>query len=99
MAAATSTLVTLIAREILRGADAVLDAVPKLTPIMFGQPTQRPEHMRPVAEFFAGVARGERRRLVMSSAPRFGKSETIVHSIAWLAFVRPGVRIVLVSCT
>lgn len=94
-----SALVAFIARQIMRGADAVLDAVPTLTPVMFGKPTERPEHMRPVAEFFASVARGECRRLVMSSAPRFGKSETIVHSIAWTMLCRPGLRVVLVSCT
>jgi predicted phage terminase large subunit-like protein len=84
----------LCAREILRGADAVLDAVQRLTP-----KHERPEHMRPVADFFAAVARGEAARLVLSSAPRFAKTTTIEHAVAWLMFVKPGVKVVVVCCT
>lgn len=96
MARATNTarLDELAALEILRGADAVLDAVERLSPGY-----ARPDHLRSVAQFFADAARGKPARLVLSSAPRFGKTTAFEHGIAWLMFTRPGVRVVVVCCT
>jgi predicted phage terminase large subunit-like protein len=93
-AATTSQLVAYAAHQIVRGADAVLDAIPKLTPGF-----TRPDHHRPIAEFFARVARGLPERLVYASFPRSGKTTTFEGAIAWLMFVRPGVRVAVVCCT
>lgn len=79
-------------REILAGADAVLDAVARMSPTF-----SRPSHMRPLAELVARHAAAESVRAVVSAPPRHSKSETIAHALAWLLFVRPSSRIALVS--
>jgi predicted phage terminase large subunit-like protein len=93
--ATTTDLKAVWLAELRRGRDAVLDSVPRLSPNF-----ERPDHLPvEVAEFFVGVGRGEERRLVFSSAPRFGKSTLLVHGIAWAMFVRPGLKVGIVSCT
>jgi phage terminase large subunit-like protein len=91
----TTDIASIIAAELRRGRDAVLDAVPRLSPNY-----ARPDHLPvEVADFFVGVSRGEERRLVFSSAPRFGKTTLNEHGIAWAMFVRPGLKVGVVSCT
>lgn len=94
MTATSTSTARYIAHQILRGADAVLDTVPMLTTGF-----TRPDHHRRIAEFFAQVARGEPARLVYASFPRSGKTTTFEGAIAWLMFVRPGVRVAVVCCT
>lgn len=94
MTATGTNIARSIAARILCGADDVLDVIPKLT-----SGFTRPDHHRPIAEFFARVARGLPERLVYASFPRSGKTSTFEGAIAWLMFVRPGVRVAIVCCT
>ncbi|HEY4178133.1 MAG TPA: hypothetical protein VGM90_14905 [Kofleriaceae bacterium] len=94
MATLSSSHARAIARRILAGADDVLDTVVAVHPHFL-----RPDHMRDLADFWAGVARGQRMRLVFASAPRWGKSETNCVGAAWAMLCRPGLRVLLVSAT
>lgn len=65
------------ALEDLDGPDSILDFVPLLSPRY-----ERPNHLRPVAElFWEAETKGNVRGLI-STPPRHGKTETILHSIA-----------------
>lgn len=94
MTAVSTSTARYIASLILKGADAFLDAIPMLTTGF-----TRPDHHRPIAEFFARVARGEPARLVYASFPRSGKTTTFEGCIALLMHLRPGVRVAVVCCT
>lgn len=43
-----------------------------------------PEHLRPLTDLFERVARGERVRACISVPPQHGKTETLLHGLAWL---------------
>lgn len=67
----------LMAVETLRGADALLDFVPKLSPGW-----TRPTHLRGMAEQLAAI--GQRRvRMLVSVPRRHGKTEMLLHFLAW----------------
>lgn len=61
--------------ETVRGADALLDFVPMVSPRL-----ERPEHLRPLAEVFAR-AEYEPVRACTSVPPQHGKTETIFHCL------------------
>lgn len=94
MATVSTNTARYIAHQIMRGADAFLDAVP-----MLSTGFTRPDHHRSIAEFFAEVARGKPARLVYASFPRSGKTTTFEGCIALTMFLRPGVRVAVVCCT
>lgn len=62
----------------------LLDFIPALTPRIAGSPTERPEHLRQIAEVFERIEKGEELRVLISVPPQFGKTETILHGIARL---------------
>lgn len=96
--AASTDTARAIARRILAGADDVLDCTVQLNQ-GYDPPVARPDHLRAIAEFWADVARRKPTKLVVSSAPRFGKSVLNCVGAAWAMYCRPGLRIVLVSAT
>lgn len=63
--------------EGLAGGDSVLTFVPQVSP-RYG----RPYHLSPIADALAR-ARHEGVKICLSVPPRFGKTETILHSLAW----------------
>lgn len=70
--------------EGLAGGEAVLDFIPRASPDLGGRGrVLRPYHLREVAEALS-AARATPRRICISVPPRFGKTETISHALAWL---------------
>ena len=65
------------ALEDMDGPDSILDFVPLLSPRY-----ERPNHLRPVAELFWEAENVGNVRGLVSTPPRHGKTETILHSIA-----------------
>ena len=53
------------------------DFIPALTPKY-----ERPEHLKPITDFFDRVNRGEVVRMLCSAPPQFTKSETMTHGCA-----------------
>jgi predicted phage terminase large subunit-like protein len=74
--------------ERLEGADSLLDFVVRLTPTYM-----RPDHLRPVADLFARVLRGDRVLACVSIPPRHSKTELSLAAIAWLLCQAPDMRI------
>src|SRR5690348_1351741 len=66
--------------------------IPRVTP-RFGTP----RHLEPLVNIFERIAAGERVRAVVSTPPRHGKTETIIHGIAWLLLNRPGLQLAYAS--
>lgn len=64
--------------------DELLSFVPGVSPMW-----QAPTHLRPVADLFARVERGEQVFGCVSVPPRHGKTELILHALAWLMLRRP----------
>lgn len=62
----------------------LLDFVPALSPRFVA-----PRHLAPVAALFERIVRGEGVRAVVSIPPRFAKTETILHAIAWVLLQHP----------
>jgi len=62
----------------------LLDFVPRLTPRW-----ERPDHLSPVAELFERIMRGEEVYAVVSVPPRHGKTELLLHAVAWILSQRP----------
>jgi len=62
----------------------LLDFVPRLSPRY-----ERPDHLAPVAELFERIERGEEVYAVVSIPPRHGKTELLLHVIAWLLARHP----------
>lgn len=69
----------------------LIDFIPALTP-RFG----RPDHLRPLIDRLQ-VALTEPLRLVVSTPPRHGKTETLIHAIAWWLLQRPSAQIAYIS--
>lgn len=49
----------------------------------------RPDHLAPVLALFERIARGERVRACVSIPSQHGKSQTVLHALAWLLLRRP----------
>lgn len=56
-----------------------------------------PEHLAPVIEQFAAIARGETVEVTVSLPPRHGKTTLVIYAIVWLLFKRPDMQILYVS--
>lgn len=71
--------------------ESLLEFIPRVSPRF-----DRPEHLRPLAEALERTLR-EPVRLVVSTPPRHGKTETLLHAIAWLLLRQPELTIAYVS--
>lgn len=73
-------------------AETLLDFIPRVTPRW-----SRPSHLAKLLSLLERVARGERVFACISVPPRHGKTETLLHSIAWLLRRSPADTIAYVS--
>ncbi len=65
------------------GGQSILDYMPRISPIMpGGVPGLAPQHLLPIAEQIA-LAEYQPVRVCISVPPRHGKTELILHAIAW----------------
>lgn len=67
--------------------EALLDFVPAITPRW-----QRPQHLHRIAELFERIMQGERIRALVSVPPQHGKTELLLHGLAWLLRKKPWLR-------
>ena len=75
----------LLLLELERGADSLLDFVPRINPRH-----SRPSHLAPIAALLARAAHGEEVRALVSCPPRHGKTETLlVHGVPWYLSMFP----------
>jgi predicted phage terminase large subunit-like protein len=51
-----------------------------------------PRHLRRLTDQFERIARGERVQVLVSVPPQHGKTETLLHALAWLLRKRPDLR-------
>ena len=58
-----------------------------------------PEHLRPLIDLFERAARGEQVKAVVSMPPRHGKTETLIHGIAWNLAKNPSIQIAYLGAT
>lgn len=86
-------LVTWRFLEELAGADGILDCIPRVSPGY-----TRPDHLEPLAEFFANAKYGPQ-RVWISVPPRHSKTETIMHALAHWLMVRPHDPLVYITHT
>jgi predicted phage terminase large subunit-like protein len=63
------------------------EAIPAITPKW-----SSPRHLQRLTDLFERIARGERVRALVSVPPQHGKTETILHGLAWLLRKRPELR-------
>jgi hypothetical protein len=92
-AAAQTARAIVLRRELRRGADSLLDFVPRTN-----RNFTRPDHLRPVADRMAAAVRGEPVRACVSVPPRHGKTETLlVHGVPWYLSFRPNAHIAYVT--
>ena len=56
-----------------------------------------PTHLRALTDVFESIARGEPRKALTVLPPRHGKTETVLHGVAWLLRQNPTLRVAL--CT
>lgn len=72
-----------------RSTDAPLrEFIPRVSPTHV-----EPDHLAPVLSIFERIAAGERVRACVSVPPQHGKTETVLHALAWLLSRRPSWRI------
>lgn len=65
------------------GGQSILDYMPRVSPIMpGGVPGLAPQHLKPIADLIA-LAEYKPMRVCISVPPRHGKTELILHAIAW----------------
>ena len=79
----TEVVAELKRREALRS-EPLADFIPRVSPGMV-----RPDHLAPVLALFERIARGERVRACVSIPSQHGKSQTVLHALAWLLLRRP----------
>ncbi len=65
-------------------AESLGDFIPRVSPGMV-----RPDHLAPVLALFERIARGERVRACVSIPSQHGKSQLVLHALAWLLVRRP----------
>jgi len=85
--------------ESLRGADSLLDAVPRITPYFSESPTLRPDHLRPAAALYAKAEAVGGVRACVSTPPRMSKTTLHKHGIGWFLARHPTKNVVFVSAT
>jgi predicted phage terminase large subunit-like protein len=66
------------------GSIGLADFVPWLTPHW-----ERPDHLRPLVEALERAEHGDEARVLISLPPRHGKTELLLHTIAWWLKRRP----------
>ena len=72
-----------------RSTDATLrEFIPRVSPTHV-----EPDHLGAVLSIFERIAAGERVRACVSVPPQHGKTETVLHALAWLLSRRPSWRI------
>ena len=71
-------------RRLQLRAESLGDFIPRVSPGMV-----RPHHLAPVLALFERIRRGERVRVCLSVPSQHGKSETVLHALAWLLSSRP----------
>ena len=78
-----AALAELAARE-ERRRESLLDFAPRVSPELI-----RPDHLARVADVFRRIESGERVRVCISVPPQHGKTEMVLHGIAWLLALHP----------
>ena len=84
--------------ETAKGADGLLDYIPRVSPRIDGFDTLRPNHLSPVAVMFAR-AETEPIRVCLSCPPRHSKTELIVHGASWFLARHPEKHVIYVAGT
>lgn len=79
-------------RRLEQRSEHLLDFIPRVTARW-----SRPHHLAPLLALLERVARGERVFACISVPPRHGKTETLLHAIAWLLRRAPADTIAYVS--
>lgn len=79
--------------ESLAGGDSLLDFIPRVTPRYM-----RPNHLAPLADALTRARHGPV-KVCVSVPPRFSKTETILHSIAWRLDHDDGPETEIAYCT
>ena len=79
----TEIVAELKRRETLRS-ESLADFVPRVSPQFVA-----PLHLAPALDVFERIARGERVRACISIPPQHGKTEAVLHALAWLLRRRP----------
>lgn len=64
--------------ELARRREPLADFIPRVTPRW-----SRPDHLAPLLSLLERAARGERVYACISVPPRHGKTETLLHALAW----------------
>ena len=64
--------------------ESLADFVPRVSPQFVA-----PLHLAPALDVFERIARGERVRACISIPPQHGKTEAVLHALAWLLRRRP----------
>lgn len=72
--------------------ETLIEFIPRISPRY-----SAPAHLKPIADLFERVARGERVLAVVSMPPRHGKTETELHAIAWSLARAPHKQIAFVG--
>lgn len=75
----------------------LLDFVPALTPSVMGDATEPPLHLKPIADVFERLMRGEQIRALVSVPPQYGKTFLLLHGIAQLIARRPYLPVIYAS--
>lgn len=70
--------------EAARRSERLRDFIPRVSPDRVA-----PDHLAPVLALFERIARGERVRACVSIPTQHGKTETVLHALAWLLARRP----------
>ncbi len=65
----------------------LIEWIPKLSPRY-----EPPRHLAPLIEVLEGILRGEQHRVVVHTPPRHGKTETLLHWVAWGLRQRPDLQ-------
>lgn len=67
------------------GADALITRIPHVSGTDdYGRPFRPPWHVRPLAQVFADIRRGVRRRVTVGMPPRHSKTETLLNGVSWV---------------
>lgn len=69
---------------VMRRQETLRDFIPRVSPTIEGATTQAPVHLKPLLDAFARVSRGEVVKILVTLPPGSGKTETTLHSLAWL---------------
>jgi predicted phage terminase large subunit-like protein len=83
-----ASIVAEMRRRAATKAESLRSFIPRVSPTHV-----EPDHLAPVLSIFERVAAGERVRACVSIPPQHGKTETVLHALAWLLSRRPSWRI------